>query len=217
MNITRLQFTLVLMLTGVLSSFSAPAQALILWDESINGDLSDNGLNPTDLGQLQGGNNTLTATFSLGQTIPDTDYFTFEVPQQLSLEQIILKSFTPEDEGAFFAVQTGNVFDFIFTGPDATGLLGFLDFGQEELNTDILDDMGRANLSPIAPGATGFTPPLPTGQYSFWLRQGGERPVTVTLDFVTSVPEPSTVIGLEVILGLGCAALLKRNIFRKKV
>lgn len=214
---TRQPFSFVWILAGVLLNFPLPVQAITLWNESVNGDLSDNGLMPTDLGRLQRGNNSLTATFSLGQTIPDADYFTFEVPQQLSLEQIILKSFTPEDEGAFFAVQTGNVFDFVFTGPDATGLLGFLDFGQEELNTDILDDMGRANLSPLAPGATGFTPPLPTGQYSFWLRQGGEKPVTVTLDFVTSVPEPSTLIGLEAILGLGGAALLKRNIFRKKV
>lgn len=172
---------------------------------------------PTHLGPLQPGSNTLTATFSLGQAEPDTDYFTFEVPQKLSLEKMILRSFTPEDEIAFFAVQTGSVFDFVFTGPDATGLLGWSDIGQKDLDTDILDDLGQANLSPIAPGATGFTPPLTPGQYSFWLRQGGERPVTVTLDFVTSVPEPSTLVGLGTIFGLGCSALIKQNFFRKKI
>lgn len=216
MKITRQQVSFVCILSGVLLSFSSPAKAVTLWDESVNGDLSDNGLTPTNLGKLQPGNNTLTATFSLGQANPDADYFTFEVPQKLSLAQIILKSLTPEDEVAFFAVVTGSVFDFVFTGPDATGLLGWIDMGQEEVGTDILDDMGRANLSPIASGATGFTPPLGAGNYSFWLRQGGETPVTVTVDFVTSVPEPSSVVGLGTILGFGFGAFLKRNHSRKR-
>lgn len=216
MQITQQQFSFIWIIAGVLLNFSSPAKAITLWDESINGDLSNNGLTPTELGKLQPGNNTLSATFSLGQANPDADYFTLEVPNKLSLKKIILKSLTPEDEVAFFAVQTGSVFDFVFTGPDATGLLGWIDLGQEEVGTDILYDMGKANLSPIASGATGFTPPLGAGNYSFWLRQGGEMPVTVTVDFVTTVPEPSTVVGLGTILGLGFGAFLKRSLSRKR-
>lgn len=208
------KFSLACPLAVVLLCCCFPAKATTLWDESVNGDLSNNGLTPTELGQLQPGINTLTATFFAGGTAPDPDYFTLEVPSGLYLQNIILRNYISTEDIAFFGLQAGSVFDFVITSPtDATGLLGWTHIQMAQVDTDILDDMGASNLSPIASGATGFTPPLRPGNYSFWLRQGSEVPVTITMDFVAVVPEPLTLLGSATAIGFGF--LFKRKLPRK--
>jgi hypothetical protein len=65
-------------------------------------------------------------------------------------------------------MQQGTTFSVPPAEAMAGDMYGYAHFGPEAGNvgTDILDDMGEA------PGAIGFTPPLPAGSYTIWLQQG---------------------------------------------
>ena len=54
---------------------------------------------------------------------------------------------------------------------DLSSLLGYRDFGVSQLNQDILAEAGLVT-SPSA-GSSGFATPLPSGSYTFLLRQAG--------------------------------------------
>ena len=43
----------------------------------------------------------------------------------------------------------------------------------------------------MGPGAIGFTPPLPAGDYTFWMQQTGANSATYQFDFIVT-PEPAT-------------------------
>jgi hypothetical protein len=199
------------------------ASAVTLWNEDINGDLSDNGLAPTNVGTLQVGTNSLKATFNAGTTNPSPDYFTFKIPKGLALKDIILNSWSPLDEDiAFFAVQQGSIFDFVVppNRDNAVGLLGWTHLRIAQVGTNILPEMAASNLppsesgfnlpAPWVPGATGFSLPLKSGEYSFWLRQGGDVNITVEMDFNT-VPVPETGLAPVVALGLGLGGFLMKK------
>lgn len=47
--------------------------------------------------------------------------------------------------------------------------------------------MGTAGLA-----STGFTPPLPAGSYSFWVREASVGTVNYGFDFTISTPEPGS-------------------------
>ena len=69
------------------------------------------------------------------------------------------------------------------------------------VGTDILDDMGAA------PGTIGFTPPLGSGPYTYWIQNTGDF-CTYQLNYVVApVPEPATFIALA----LGAAVLARRR------
>lgn len=149
-------------LTAATISFSTTAEAASLWNETINGDLSDDGLNPTALGALQVGTNSLKATFNAGTTNPSPDYFTFAVPEGLVLEEIILRSWSSSptfEDIAFIGMQEGTLFDFVVP-PDrgsAAGLLGWSHLRSTQLNTNkVLFEMSVANLSPTVSGVANF-------------------------------------------------------------
>ena len=60
--------------------------------------------------------------------------------------------------------------------------------GNNTVGTDILDDMGNGA------NAIGFTPPLPSENYTFWIQQTGVNPVTYQLDFNISPSAPSVAL-----------------------
>ena len=68
----------------------------------------------------------------------------------------------------------------MINGNMAPDLLGGLVYGDSNVNTDILPEMGMLD------GATGFTPPLPTGTYTIWLNQTGTVSAA-TINFVLSM------------------------------
>lgn len=142
--------------TLTLLNFSLTAKAASLHNEDIDGDLSNNGLDPTVLGELMLGTNSLKATFNAGTTNPSPDYFTVNVPQGLVLEEIVLKSWTAApffEEIAFFAIQKGTEFDFVFLNNldnPAEGLLGWTHLRSTQVDDrgKILSEMSVANLAP---------------------------------------------------------------------
>ena len=138
----------------------APAAWATDWDESVNGDLSGNRLNPTVL-NLTTGNNTITASSSA----PDLEYYPVNLPPGTRLTSITLTQFRTMTTVAFIGVQSGTTFTEPPMGTNAANLLGWTHFGTGQLNTDILDNMGQAVPS------IGFTPPLGNGTYTFGRRR----------------------------------------------
>ena len=157
--------------------------AAFVYDESVDGDLSGDGLTPTVLAAGSGANSLTGSTIS-----GDLDYFTFNIADGLTLDSIILVTFSSSDDLAFVGVQSGAVFTEPPDNADPANLLGWVHIGAFLVGTDILDDLGNGS------GAIGFTPPLPSGDYSFWIQQTGDEQVDYSLQFNVSgaaVPVPA--------------------------
>ena len=143
-------------------NLASPTQAAALWNEETDGDLSDNGLIPTQLGELLPGSNRLKATFNAGAIDPDLDYFSFVVPEGSVLTEIELLSWETQpifEDIAFFAVQSGPVFD--FTPPadrsNANGLLGWTHLRSTQVGSNkVLLELADSNQSPSESGVADF-------------------------------------------------------------
>src|SRR5580765_3237947 len=180
-------------LLAALLCMPATSSAAFDYDEAVDGDLSNDGLNPTVLPPTEGVN-TLAASSVAG----DLDYFTFGVLSGFKLDAIVLTSFDSTDDLAFAAVQSGTTFTEPPVGTDPANLLGWVHFGTALVGTDILDDMG------LGDGAIGFTPPLPRGFYSFWIQQTGPEVVGYEMQFIfAATPVPPALY----LLGSGLLAL----------
>lgn len=180
---------------------SAFSHASTLYNENVSGDLSNNGLAPTSLTLLAGLNDVFGTTGRTGSVI-DRDYFTFTVAPGQQLAAItVLPGTSPL--GAlglsFIGVQSGPQVTVSTAATDATGLLGWDHFSAGEIGTNILPLMGQAGL-----GSTGFSGPLPSGTYSFWIQDFNAGSVPYGFEFAVT-PEPSTwmmmLTGLALLVG----------------
>jgi hypothetical protein len=180
----------------------APSWAAFVYDETIDGDLSGDGLNPTVL-IADFGKNVLSGTTVAG----DLDYLTFNVAAGFTLEMVILADYESLDNLSFMAVQSGSTFTEPPVGTDPANLLGWVHFGGALEGSDILDDMGAGD------GAIGFTPPLPAGDYSFWIQQTGIDKAGYEMHFVIApVPVPAALYLLgSGVLALGGYARVRRR------
>lgn len=165
----------------------------VVWDESADGDFSDDRLAPTAVSVSLGGNELL------GTTVRnDLDYVTFTVPEGGELSALWLRHYASEDPVAFIAVQAGSVFTEPNVGVNPANLLGWLHVGEEHLGQDVLPAIGQGD------GAAGFAPPLPAGDYTLWIQQTGTALTEYAFDAqIAAVPEPG---GLELFaLAVGAA------------
>ena len=176
--------------------FSGPTTAATVWDESVNGNFSNNPLAPTVLTFAPGANDVIgqvgDAPLPGGLAPFGQDFFTFTVPNGFelkSLSAVTVDLFTPGDPLAFIGLQSGSQITHDVSPPsfggDATGLLGWLHVAASDQGTDILPAMGVAG-----DGATGFTGALGPGQYSVWIED--DKPSSYDFSFQIAVPEPST-------------------------
>lgn len=167
---TKLLFTFFI----VLLSTSIGAQTL--WDEGTDGDLSDDGTNPSGVFVLIPESDNLVIANQVGNP-RDVDFFAFTVPEDFQLEALIIEDYNSADNVAFMAIDAGATTDVDFMNPQSSDLLGGTTYGTASIGSDILPQMGTLG------GATGFTPPLPPGDYTIWLNQTGAISV-VTLNLV---------------------------------
>ena len=147
---------------GLVSQAQAASLTTSLWNESTDGDLSDSGLTPTQLGPLAAGSNRLKATFNAGELNPSPDYFTLEIPDGFALTDIVMpewKAAPTFEDIAFFAVQTGDVFDFVVPEDrsNANGLLGWTHLRSTQVGSSkVLTELARSNQSPAEAGVDAF-------------------------------------------------------------
>lgn len=150
------------------------------YDETADGDISDDRLDPTII-TVDNGSNTVTGCVQ-GNSQPggrDIDYFTFEVPTGSELTAINLDNYDAAPNNlAFIGIQSGNTFTEPASGTNVSNLLGGLTYGENNENTDILPTMGTS-----LGGAIGFVSPLPAGSYTIWMNQTGPQSC-YTLDLV---------------------------------
>ena len=176
---------------------ASSAQAGVMWDESIDGDLSGDYLNPTVLTPTDVNNQVLFSSVSA-----DREYFTLTIDAGQQLAAIIVDGWTSVDDVSFLAIGAGNVFPTPPTspGPDPTVMMGYLHFGAPDLGLDILQAIGTG------PGSQGFSGPLGPGEYTFWAQETGPNAAAANLNFVIT-PEPSTAL----LLGGGLMGLATRR------
>ncbi|MEM9897744.1 MAG: malectin domain-containing carbohydrate-binding protein, partial [Pseudomonadota bacterium] len=176
---------------------------------TIAGDFSDDGLNPTDIGTLATGDTVIVAS-QQGDSSPggrERDYFTFTVAEGEVLTSIILESWVTSEGGspqAFIAIQDGpQVTTKPVTFENSGDLLGGYIYNSGDVENPASFNDGNL-LASEALGAgsaqgfdfgdgTGFAPPLPAGQYTIWLNQGGDIS-TATLRLVTESPAAEVTI-----------------------
>jgi hypothetical protein len=186
------------------AALSASAQATVVWDEAVNGDLSNSGLTPNVVALSPGFNDVRGTTGRLvaGGTV-DRDYFTIAVPAGYFLNSITL---LPGSSGlgplgtSFLGLQAGPQVTVSTSASTASGLLGWRHYGAADVGMDLLPLMAVPNN-----GSSGFSVPLAAGSYSFWVQETGvgSAPYGFGLE-VSAVPEPTSAW----MLGLGIAALI---------
>ncbi len=160
------------------------AHAGVLWNETIQGDLSNNWLNPTDATLSLGDNSVLGSTGDSGTGDFDRDYLTITIPQGMLLTELILVDYFSTDQSSFIGVNPGET----TIDPDLatpSSLLGWTLFGSSSVGNNLFN-----NLSiPRYPGG-GFISPVGPGTYTFWIQQTGEETL-YELNFVT-IPSPAS-------------------------
>ncbi len=146
--------------------------------ETDAGDFSDDPASPNSW-PLGAGINQLSASTESG----DLDYVQFTVGNCDTLDTITVNAYSSDagDPVAFFALQQGTSFTVTpaEAAADTSSLFGFRHFGTADIGVDVLAEAGQA------PGAVGFTSPLPAGDYALWLNQTGSLS-TYTFDFAVS-------------------------------
>lgn len=180
-----------------LCTLAAAGHSIVIWDENIQGDLTDDRFNPEFL-SLSAGSNVL-----IGNTgFSDRDYFRFSLAPGQALTSVFLRDYVSVDDISFLAVQEGT---FITEDPlnaNVGNLLGWTFFGAPEVGVDLLPLMG-SNW-----GSIGFAPPLTGPNYAWWLQQTGDA-TSYVLEF-NVVPEPSTLL-VTAGLALGLRRRAKRQ------
>ena len=199
---------------------AAPAKATI-YNEAVSGDLSNNKAAPTALTLTPGLNSVIgtVAGFPPEGTDPQ-DWVSFTIPAGFVMTSYVNSKYVSTDEQGFTGFQSGSA----FSGDEfvAGSYAGYAHFGFAATNPDgnpVPASTVGVNLLPLmanpsfAPGATGFTPPLAAGTYTFLIQQGD--PVTTGYRFnmtvrSVSVPEPGSSLCLFGMGGLAILAVRRR-------
>jgi hypothetical protein len=181
----------------------------VIYNEAVDGDLSNSGLAPTAVGPLTVGSNEVLGTTGSDTSGVDRDYFTMTVPTGFALTSIIVLPGTTSGGGglSFIGLQEGPQVTVATDASSAAGLLGWWHYSPGDINHDILPSMAIP-----ADGSSGFTPPLGPGQYSFWIQELSAGVFPYGFDFeLSSVPEPASFVTMLCGLAIVVPVILRRS------
>ncbi len=182
-------------------ALAATSHAGVLWNETNQGDLSNDWLTPTvaTLVASEDGENILSGTSGDDGTGIDRDYITVTIPAGAQLTGIILQDYFSPDFNMFMGVVAGTT---VVNPEEATdqSVLGYALFGPSDLGNDLMEELAV----PRYPGG-GFIAPVGPGTYTFWIQQTGE-PTIYQMNFVV-VPAP----GAMVMAAMGLVVARARN------
>jgi hypothetical protein len=194
---------------------AAPAKAII-FDEAVSGDLSNNQAAPTAL-TLTAGSNSVIGVVNGFDNGDGQDWVSFTIPTGFVMTSYVNSKYGSTDDQGFTGFQSGSSFS---GDPFVAGsYAGYAHFGTGATNPDGTPPVSTVgvDLLPLmanpsfAPGATGFTPPLHAGTYTFLIQQGDNETTSYQFDMtVRSVPEPGSSLCLLVLGGLAIFALRRR-------
>jgi hypothetical protein len=183
----------------------AHTKAVVLWNESVNGDLSNVQASP-NMFTLSSGVNAVIGSVGTGDT---QDWLTLTVPTGFQLSSVVLAAYQSTDLQGFTGFSTDPVFTGSVNSPGS--YLGYAHFGTAAANGSLpVANLTGVDILPIManpladPGSIGFTDPLQAGTYAFLIQQLG---ATTSYEFdytVTPTPEP----GVLALTGLAGGMLL---------
>lgn len=182
---------------GIICITIMPSLSAVIYNESIDGDLSGLFGTPTPLSLTIGANTILAEFGNNGDTGAtndfDADYLTIIIDSGDILGSIMVESyvFAPDNPGLSFAAYTVAA---AFAGQEEEDVDGIAFFNVSSGN--ILDDL------------LGDAEPLGAGVYSFWFQETSNNIVNYQLTF-NVIPEPSFVI-------LGASSLLAWLVRRRR-
>jgi hypothetical protein len=188
-----------------------PLPASTLWNESINGDLSNNQAAPNAF-TLGNGANSVIGNVGPGDS---QDWIALTVPAGFTLSSVVLAAYTSADVQGFTGFQIGN--SFVGSPFVAGSYAGYSHYGTGAQNGPLPPtNLIGQNLIPImadntpggtSPGAAGFAQPLGAGTYTFLIQQlGGSTAYQFNYN-LTPVPEPAM---LALVPFVGGLLLIKR-------
>jgi PEP-CTERM motif len=193
--------------------FAGSSRATVVWNESVNGDLSNSQSAPTPITLSAGTNSIIGSVVSSTSQTGDPDWVALTVPAGFQLNSDVLAAYTSTDNQGFTGFQAGSSF---VGNPETTpsAYAGYAHFGSAATNPITPTNLVGQDLLPlmanpsVAAGATGFTIPLGAGTYTFLFQQTGASLTSYQFDFgVTAVPEPGSLC----LLGLGGLTMLRRK------
>lgn len=184
---------------ALVAGTASQSRATLVYYEVINGDLSNFGTRPTPI-TLVPGTSTIIAAVG-GDDLQD--WMAITVPAGYAVTAMIHSDYDSINPVSFVGFQQGPTFvgDFL----SASSYWGYTHFGADTLGQDLLTRMADPV---IAEGSQGFTPPLQSGVYTFFMQQFDED-TFYRFDFeVTAVPGAG---GLAAFGMAGIAACRRRR------
>lgn len=192
----------ILVLLAALALPLGSVQALT-WDETINGDLSNNGNAPTLIGTLDAGVNLFSGTMGAlgGGPTMDADVWNFTIAAGYYLTGINLVDYSAQSgsltNNSFMAIANAATIDFNDSSLHLSNTLW--GYGQDGFGNTYVDLLALLDAGPEF-GGIGFDGPLPSGNYTFWIQEGDDQ-INYGIEFVTApvpVPEPGSLLLLGV-------------------
>lgn len=185
-------FTTYLFCTVAAALLAAASAKATTYDEAVSGDLSNDKTAPTALTLTPGSNSVIGTVNGFAPGTDPQDWVSFTIPAGFVMTSYVNAKYVSSDDQGFTGFQFGSS----FSGDEFTAgsYAGYAHYGTAASNPDgnpVPASTVGVDLLPLmanpsfAPGATGFTPPLPAGIYTFLIQQGD--PVTTGYEFDITV------------------------------
>jgi hypothetical protein len=177
---------------GLLAVCGAVTKAAT-YNEGVSGDISNSQAAPTNLA-LTLDNNSIIGNVN-GTASDSHDWISLTVPAGMKMTSYVNASYASNDVQGFTGFNVGA--SFAGSAFAAGSYAGYAHFGTGATNNGPAASTVGVDLLPlmanpaVAPGATGFTPPLGAGTYTFLIQQLG---ASTSYEFDAKVvPEPESV------------------------